>query len=183
MSAARDESDREERLRRIFAAKEDGDTDYLIASLRDPDYRHMAAKFLAELAERKSFPEAIPALLRLLDANDPHTRSSAALALGRLRAEEAAPRLVGVAQQDPIAWVRAWAVGALGDLRDQRTVPVIITLLQDPDWRVRRSAAVVLGELGDERAIHPLERGLAAERWIGRRPYRKALRQLKSRVH
>jgi hypothetical protein len=49
------------------------------------------------------------------------------------------------------------AAHALGDLGDERAVPILIELLQtttDPD--IRDAAAVGLRELGDQSALHPL---------------------------
>lgn len=167
----------DDRLSRIFAAKNHRDEQYLIAALLDPDHRAMAAKFLGELGA----VEATEPLLRLLDAADPHARSSAAIALGRLGAAEALPRLHEIALRDEEAFVRSWAISALGEIGDPDGVDLLLPLLSDPSWRVRGATARVLGRLGDPRALEPLRsarrklRRSPLEWYVYRRVYNQAI--------
>lgn len=180
MAAAEESADK--RLKRILAAKAAGDTAYLVGSLRDPDNRHLSALFLGELDARGSISD----IEVLLSANDPLARANAARALGKLRAREAAPRLLDLAQSDPIGFVRGWATGALGEIGDQSAVPALIDLLGDREWRVRVAAAYALGLVGDETSIPAIRRCLRREGLLHRfrrRAYREALDAIRNRLN
>jgi HEAT repeat protein len=59
---------------------------------------------------------------------------------------------------------RRWrAVEALTRLGGNPAVELIISALNDPDWRVRQKAAWALGEIGDSRAIAPLRTMIRGE--------------------
>jgi HEAT repeat protein len=129
-----------ERFFRVREAKARADTRYLIDALHDPDYPSTAAGYLADLGAH----EAIPPLLRLLDAADPHVRAAAAEALGRLGGSEALPRLREIADDDE-DFVRCWAIGAIGRIGDPKDVDLLIPLLADPSMRVSAATALALG--------------------------------------
>ncbi len=148
----------------IQDAKRRGDVDFLIAALRDPEHRTGVAESLADMGA----VAAIPPLIRLLDAADPHVRSTAARALGRLGASEALIRLREIALEDEEAFVRAWAIDALGHLGDARAVDFLLPLLRDDSARVRGATALALGQLGDLRALEPLQ---VARRHLRRSPW------------
>jgi HEAT repeat protein len=154
--------DADERLLRIWAAKRNGDAQYLIGALRDPDYRATAAKFVGEL----EVVEAIDPLFPLLEAADPHARAAAATALAQLGARQALPRLREMAAHDEESFVRSWVVAALGEIGDPSDVDLILPFLSDPSARVRGAAALALGQLGDVRALEPL--------WAARKKLRRS---------
>jgi HEAT repeat protein len=88
----------------------------------------------------------------LLDAlRDPDVRSWAAGYLGKLRASEAVPDLITVAQRDPETGPQTHAIGALGQIGDHRALPVLLPLLENPSWFVRTSAAWALVSLRTRR--------------------------------
>ena len=66
-------------------AKLDMDRKYIVAALRDPVIRGLAAVCAAELG----LVDAIPILQGMLRLKDSYVRSAAAAALGRLNAREA----------------------------------------------------------------------------------------------
>ena len=71
-------TDRDDRVRRLIVAHVEGDIDYLVGALKDPDLRHTAARYLDDFAgEPEVLSKALPSLLRLLDAADPHVRTRA----------------------------------------------------------------------------------------------------------
>ena len=180
VSRSPDTTESVQRFLRIHAAKERADAKYLIEALRDPDHRMMVAKYLGELGA----VEAVERLLPLLDAADPHVRISAAKALGRLRAWKSIPRLREIALHDDCDGVRAWAIGALGEIGDREGVDLVERLLFDPSWRVRAAAALALRRLGDSSAIEPLRRARArlrhspVEWYLYRRIYNRTIRAL-----
>jgi pterin-4a-carbinolamine dehydratase len=51
---------------------------------------------------------------------------------------------------------RRKAVGRLGNIRDIRSVPILIKSLNDKDPFVRRLSATSLGKIGSEKAVNPL---------------------------
>ena len=163
MSRRERTDDADERLLQIWAAKRNGDAQYLIGALRDPDYRSTAAKFVGELG----VVEAIAPLLPLLEAADPHARAAAATALAQLGARQALPRLREMAAHDEESFVRSWAIAALGEIGDPSDVDLILPFLRDPSARVRGAAAWALGHLGDIRALEPLR---AARKELRRSP-------------
>lgn len=152
-----------QRRQTLYAARDRGDSEYLIAALLDPDHRKLAAKFLGDL----QVVAATRPLLRLLDATDPHVRVVAIDALGRLGVEEARAPLRELARNDDEAMVRAWAIDALGKFGEAEDVEFLIGALKDSSARVRGAAALALGRAGDERAIEPLR---AARRRLRRSP-------------
>ena len=137
MSPDFSDRDVQDRWLAVRAARDRRDVPYLIGALRDPDHRAMAAGYIADL---EAF-EAVPDLLRLLDARDPHVRASAAKAIGDLRATEALRAVREIAVSDEEDFVRSWAVGAVGKIAGTDETEFLINFLQDPSMRVRAAAA------------------------------------------
>ena len=159
-----------------------GDTGALIKALADPDVRSLAARWLADAGEKA----AIPGLMRLLDADDPPVRMVAAESLGKLKASEAAERLLELAESDPAPSVRSWAIyvvgqlAAAGELGGRAIVPLLISFLDDPEWKVRNGASAALSLIADPRALRPLREAFRRERgfknrYLTRRGYRTAI--------
>jgi HEAT repeat protein len=69
--------------------------------------------------------------------------------------------------------VRVHAARAIRRLAEPETVPVLIALLDDADWRVRAQAARALGALRVVDAVEPLARAVTDRAWWVR--YRAAL--------
>ena len=173
----------QQRRAELLAAERQGDSERLLAALRDPESRWWAARLVADLG----VTEAVPDLTRLLDAADPHIRCVAIRSLARLRAGEAADRLLGVAAEDETDWVRSWAIAAVGELGaagalgERDVVPLLCRYVDDPSHKVRASAAHALGVLADPRALEPLREAWKRERGIKNRyrtrpAYRNAIR-------
>jgi HEAT repeat protein len=166
-------------LRRLRAAKDEGDVAALKEGLRDPDNRHIAAAWLAELQAR----EAAPEIARLLDAANPLARSSAARSIGLLGCTDWLPRLLELAADDAVPYVRGTAVTAVARLGGANVLPLLIGYLSDDEWRVRIGAAFGCGLIGDPRAVDPIRRARRREglRIMRRRAYSDALRKLDQR--
>jgi HEAT repeat protein len=161
-------------FRRVRRARKEGDAETLMAALDDEIEAKLAAKYLADIGATV----AIPALTALLEAADPHLRAAAALSLGRLGAETACPRLMTMAEQDGVPWVRSCATTALGDLPCD-SGDLFVRALDDSDIRVRRVAVIALMETGTPEAIPVLRVARRRERWRSRLIYGKAIRRLK----
>jgi HEAT repeat protein len=164
-----------EGLPRLFVERSRGNVEYLIAALRDPECRILAAKFLRERREQR----AVPALLLMLDQSLPNARAAAARALAEIRASESLPKLREVVESDPVPVVREWAVEAIGRIGGPSATEYLIGLLADPDPKVRRHVATALGWSGDPAAAVPIRVAAAREPWSRRSPYRRALRSLR----
>jgi HEAT repeat protein len=161
------------RQRQAYAER---DVDYLVRALRtDGAYRSQAARYLRKLGAR----EAIPDLIRALNANDPATRCAVVRALGSLGATEAAARLADLARSDPHHAVRGWAIRSLGELRALDQIELMRSFLADEDPRTRACGAIALGVLGEPMFIPEIEGAAKREPWSRRGPDRKAIRALK----
>lgn len=161
---------------RIPRARIDGDVETLIAALDDEINASLAADSLGKIGA----VSAIPALVQLLERTDPQQRASAVLALAMLDASTACPKIMEMAEQDTVPWVRAWATQALGDLPCDGG-QLLIRALDDADIRVRRTAVTVLMNAGQPDAIPALRAARKRERLFSRRIYSKAIRRLKRR--
>ena len=115
-----------------------------IRALRDPrGWRRATAAFrLGDMA----CPEAAAAILRRLDDRDPDVRAAAARSLGRFGAHESAEPLVRKIVECTVP--RSIAFRALLDI-GPGTLPVLRTLVHDPDQNLRAVAIELLGWLGD----------------------------------
>jgi HEAT repeat protein len=87
--------------------------------------------------------------------------------------------LIRVAEEDPVGWVRSWAIAALGDL-DAPVAARIAKLLVDPDWKVRRSSLVALAQLGDTDTLAEIRAAASRETWRRRGHYRRAIRAVET---
>lgn len=93
--------------------------------------------------------EVIDSLKPMLMHSDPLMRSSAAFAIGELTV---------IAEQEAV--VRSWraeeraAKVFMAEL--QECVPMLVSLLRDPDPTVRRQAVVALGKIKDKSAVLPI---------------------------
>jgi len=106
--------------------------------------------------------------------------------LGKLKAAEAADRLLELAKDDPVPSVRSWAIYAIGqlavggELRGRDIVPLLISLLKDREWKVRNGASGALSLIADPRALQPLREARKSERgfknrYLTRIAYRRAI--------
>ena len=94
------------------------DVDDLIRLLCDP--RSTYSRGLLSLAAAKTKdPKMIPILMEGLDSED--LQGFASRGLGRLRAEEAIPKLETLAAETPNSWVRREAMNALRRIRPQES--------------------------------------------------------------
>jgi len=180
---AREATDSDERLKRIFRARASADIAALVNALQDPEHASVAAQslYMHASAVRAEREESIRGLRRILKARDPHARAAAAGALGELRAREVVAELVDIAREDPVVWVRAWAVAALGNAGDESSYPMVVAWLEDENYKIRRAAAVALRSIGDPNAVPPLQRAMKRERWFWKAPFRVAIRELEAR--
>jgi HEAT repeat protein len=176
--------DHDERTARLFRARGEGDTSYLIESLlREPEFAPLPAQWLADM----ECAEAVPALVRVLDAANPEARAHAARALYRLGPPpETKARLIEMANSDPETAASMWATTALGRFRDSSLVPLLLSQLGSPNWRIRSAAATALGETGDPGALEALRRArrrelLSPASWVmNRSAYNKAIASLRA---
>lgn len=113
--------------------------------------REHAAAALRELGAS----EAVPALLKALEDENPLVRERSASALGALKASEGVPGLI-TALKDEALFVRGAAARALGALKASEATPSLREVLEDNDKWVRETAAIALRALGQEEAVPAL---------------------------
>lgn len=103
----------------------------------------------------RPFPKpAIPRLIALLDDQEQLVRHDAIVALseGRAASADATTRLLRIAAEDPIDYVRCAAMESLGRIRAADAVDFLIDQLRNPNWSFRSSAAEALGRIGPDAA-------------------------------
>ncbi len=92
-------------------------------------------------------PRAILPLVQLLQDPCPLVRVSAAYALGRNSSPDIVDTLIATLAQDWNGYVRKGIVWALGNSRDPRSIPALITAVQGDITAVRLWSASALGQL------------------------------------
>jgi HEAT repeat protein len=135
----------------------------LVMLLRDPDIsvRNAAAQ---ALGNREGAPGLASILADLLTHPDPTVRQTAGHALFLIDGRKALAALSkGATDPDPI--VRQWAVAALGEAGDARTVPLLLERLRhDSADSVRAEAAYRLRFFDDDATTPELETIMREER-------------------
>jgi len=102
-------------------------------------------------------PDAIPAILPLLDDLVADVREMAAWALGEIRSAESVSVLLRLLR-DSDASVRETAARSLTEIRGDEVVTQLLELLKEPDPDIRAVAAGALGKLGCQEAVPHLIR-------------------------
>ena len=150
------DEDRAARARELVEAMDARDaTPALIAALREPRRYdpELVGALLAGFA-----PASVPALVRALA--DPKAMHSAAEVLCELKAPEAVPALIDLAQTARRKRRRdaVWALGPHGSPDGYDTA---LGALSSSDKKLRRAGAFALGAIGDPRAVKPLAGALS----------------------
>lgn len=102
-------------------------------------------------------PEAVPALLDLLDTEDPVIRQKVVEAIGQCGDPRAAEHLEQVMAEDRAEEVRAAAAKALGELGDPESAAALEQALQDT-FNIRVKAVISMGQLKVETLVPTLTR-------------------------
>ena len=132
---------------------DDSPVDAMTAELKHPNYvvRKEAVLGLGLSKDRKS----LEVLIKILEDKNEYKsiRASAAIALGTLLDERAAPTLLAALDDEHIE-IRAQAATALGAIREARAVDKLIELFYAPleDVSVKAACVTALGLIGDEKA-------------------------------
>jgi HEAT repeat protein len=132
----------------MFAEEGVADRQSLMGKLRSPQAseRRWAAEVLTGLKDY----DAVPALLALLDDDNPDARAAGAKALGALARERDAGRIGALLESDPVWFVRAQAAGALGQICSTESVALLCAGLRDESWWVRRRCIESLVAIGGD---------------------------------
>jgi len=119
---------------------------------REDETRKLAAEALGGIGAR----EFVPALLKMYEEGDAFARHGAAMALGHLKAVQAAqPMLAALAQDRPLR-LRCAAAEAVGRIGDTRAAKCLLAMLEDKEGPARAAAARGLGHLGKKEAVPAL---------------------------
>lgn len=131
----------------------------LILALKDPEgtVRRYAALLLGRIGD----PRAVEPLGMALYDMHSEVGQAAAQALAGFGEAGLAPLVEALGH--PEAWIRQHAVRGLALSGDQRALPVLLDMLDDPDREVVKLVIPALGALGDERVLAALE-PIAAQR-------------------
>jgi HEAT repeat protein len=134
---------------------------------------------LAEVGET-----AIEPLLRALGSESSKTRAYAAKALGRIGTGRACSPIIALLATETDDVIRMSLIEALGGLRDERAVAVLLPYLKAPEqvnrgWIIR-VAANALGSIGSESVIGPMAEVLASDPdWFARLGAAEGLRKIR----
>jgi HEAT repeat protein len=104
--------------------------------------------------EKLTAAKDIAGLIKALHADDMHTQSEAARALGSLGPAAMDVLIRDLKKKDKDHHLVI--IKALSEIRDPTPVPVLIGMLNDENSEVRWGVAIALGEIGDSRATEPL---------------------------
>jgi HEAT repeat protein len=122
--------------------------------------KERAAWGLGKLGNKKS----IPSLLKGAQHKGLLVRKAAVNALVNLRAPEAVPALIAVANNDPVVSVRQDAVLGLGLIRAAAGAQTVADLSRDERTEIRGAAALSMGALHSKKAdFSALLKGLSAD--------------------
>ena len=138
--------------------------------------RWAAADALGRIGDSR----AVARLLRALEDPAMTVRRASIVALLRLEAMNAVPRIARLLEEDESGGVRVIAAGVLGKFEDPRAVSALVRALGDAQWYVRQASATALGQIGDQRAIAALEKATRDPRKSVARAAAAALRALRA---
>jgi HEAT repeat protein len=127
--------------------------DPLIEALQDKEgtVRKFAAILLGRLGDRRALE---PLGMALYDLHH-EVGKVAAQALVHFGVP-AFDTLAG-ALSHPEMWIRIHAVGALSEIKDPRTTPILLEMLNDPEREVKKHVIEALGNLKDRRSLQALQ--------------------------
>jgi HEAT repeat protein len=137
------------------------------------------SQVLAEVGEI-----AIDPLLRALGSENPETRGYAARALGKIGNSRAFSPIVDLLAADTVGGTRLLLIEALGELRDDRAVSILLPYLKAREqlnrgWIIR-IAANALGKIGSDSVIEPLAEVLDSDSdWFARLGAAEGLRMVR----
>ncbi len=118
---------------------------------RDVNVRRIAVEVARQTPDRAS--TLWPRLLGMLRDEDWWVRERVMDALAEIAGEQLTRYLVGMLD-DPSDVVRRFAIGALGRLKDPKSLGALVRCAQnDADWWVRELAVQGAADLGDPRAV------------------------------
>src|SRR3989475_7369811 len=123
---------------------------------------------------------AVTRLLQALEDPAMMVRRTSMVALLRLEAMNAVPRIARVLEEDESGGVRVIAAGGLGKFEDPRAVPALGHALGGGQRDVCQASATALGRIGDRRANVPLEQATHDSRRSVARAAAAALRALRA---
>ncbi len=130
-----------------------------LALTGDPDVnvRNAAAPGLGLMGQQAA--AAAPVMIRALNDRDGTVRVHVIVALGRIGPADGsvATVLKTIAEQDPSADFRIWAIRALGLIgaKSNIVVPTLLKMLDDANGDIRNAAAYQLGEIRPTREVLP----------------------------
>jgi HEAT repeat protein len=139
-------------------------TDALAKALQDPDVREVAFTYIRYKGEN-----AIPILCTLLNdlGVSAEARQYAARLLGYFEHKSAVMPLIQALAAAPEGKIRIEVAIALGQLKDERAVPSLVTTLKDKEIDLRLRAVKALQQIGTAEAVNGLLTALTNDKdWI-----------------
>jgi cyclophilin family peptidyl-prolyl cis-trans isomerase/HEAT repeat protein len=127
--------------------------DSLLIFLNHPhaDVRALAVEALGKLQDAN----CTNALVKMLRDANPNVRIETAFALGQLGQKSAEKPLIDVLYTQEILEVKLRAIEALGKIGSERSIPVLINLMKNPNSVLRAEAALSAGRMALRHFTHP----------------------------
>ena len=166
---ALEDKDGSVRANAAFALGEIGDEkalEPLLKEIKDKNHlvRIKTVKALGLLGNTK----AVEALIEAMEDKNAEVRASAALSLGEIGDEKALNALIEKAEnKKEDKDVRVEAICALGMLKVDSAIPVLIKLMKDSEEDIRGWSADSIGKIGNPEAIEDLKKSMEKEKNTG----------------
>jgi HEAT repeat protein len=123
---------------------------------KDDDIRKFTLDIIHDI-QYCNYPEKVVEMLE--NDPNPNVRAAAAKTLGALNYKDAVPQLVKALNDEE--WVCFSVLEALTEMKEEKAVDPIISLLNNPSEAVRLAAIEALGKLGSQKAHQPLVEHIA----------------------
>lgn len=124
-----------------------------LLAYEDPMIRIQAATALGNIQSSA----ATASLINGLSDENPAVRNAIAIALGKIKDKKALNSQKGliplVKAEREYSRIKASVIGALGEMKDESAIEILIESLSDPSEEVRMKSAIALGKIKDRRPV------------------------------
>lgn len=128
--------------------KEGDQADILIKVIQDDDSDYVRYTAISHLSQEQ-IERALDALIEALREGGPQSRRAAASRLGQAKSLRAVQALIDAYAQEDTPDIRGTVIAALGNVRDQRAVPILKKALASNDPQMRSTALRALSNVPD----------------------------------
>lgn len=128
--------------------KEDDQTDILMRVVQDDDNDYVRYSAISHLGPEQ-IEQTLDALIEALREGGPQSRRAAASRLGQAKSPRAVQALIDASSREDVPDIRDTVITALGNVRDQRAVPILKKALTSNDPQMRSASLRALSNFPD----------------------------------